>query len=172
MNCEKFKSAKPILYSAIAYIIASIVMSLITSPYFNFKDFVEMEVFADKAKLFYDQLYLTEFQKAYKLALIWDFPYMLAYGAFLFYTITYLACKKNPKLLSLAFLPLAAVFADILENAMEFLIIAKYPQINDSMLMFRIADSNAKWMFVASSILLILFLLVYPSKTDNTQSVG
>ncbi len=153
---------KTVVFFFIAYVVSVIIMALIVHGV-TAADIFAAQVFVDAKKQFLSE-YLANGSKAgYLAGLLWDFPYMAAYGGLLVSLIVALSCRAAIKVTTLTvflLFPLIAVGADVFENILEVIIVYKFPDISDGFLEFAAIISWIKWLNVFVSAAIIIYLFV------------
>ncbi len=159
--CSFFGRKMPILLLWLLYAAAFMIMSLITSKYFSFEQFMHMQFSVENSLKFYEKFDFAGFKHSYFYGLIWDYPYMLTYTAALIYTMGYVMCKNRlAKANYLFILPFVGFLSDASENVLEFLIIKRFPTYSLRLVQLRVILSTMKWLFIGFSAVVIIFLAI------------
>ncbi len=102
-----------------------------------------------------------------------DMIYPIIYGIFLFLLMTKLTSRfSNKKLKIIIFLPLIGMLFDYVENFSILNMLNSYPNISKTQVFVSSSATSFKWLFLYTSILLILVLTVIKvlKKTPVTKN--
>ena len=160
--CKRFSSPVVLFVFVGAYLLTSYVMGLITNP-ITFDDFINVELSFNPqdAVAYYTDWTQRGIMSKYFWGLVWDFVYMIAYGGLLLSVLSFWVCKTSWKEFTKKVylsLPVIAVIFDVLENVMEFVILAKFPQNVEGLVKISTTFSLIKWIFVGLSIFAVVLL--------------
>jgi len=161
--CTGFWSrTKTIIYFFVAYVVAFLVMNLILDG-ISFAEVFKSQIMLSYKQVFLERSLSSHNKFNYLLGLLWDFPYMIAYGGLLIGLIIALGCRTGISISALTvfvIFPINAVLADAFENILEVIIVYKYPAVSGALLTFSVIVSIIKWTNVVISLVVILYLLV------------
>ncbi len=153
---------KTVIYFLIAYIIAVIVMDLLLSP-ITTSDLVSAEISVAMEKTYLASWYSQGIMENYLHGLLWDFVYMIAYGGLFFSLIVAQSCRAAVKITNLMvfmLFPVAAVGFDVLENLIEIVVVFKFPDVKDWVIVLSTVVSWLKWISILVTVGIILYLAV------------